>query len=112
MRSHALLLAVLGLTVYGQLVIKARSLMHRGPAGEAIDYGRYLYDMYTDIAVISGLGAAVLAAIFWVLTIERLEMGYAYPFMALSFILVPVGSRMLFDECFRGCSWRASRLCS
>jgi multidrug transporter EmrE-like cation transporter len=32
------------------------------------------------------------------LAIERLEVGFAYPFMALSFGLVPLGSMVLFGE--------------
>jgi multidrug transporter EmrE-like cation transporter len=32
------------------------------------------------------------------LAIERLEVGYAYPFMALTFVLVPLGSMVLFGE--------------
>jgi multidrug transporter EmrE-like cation transporter len=98
MRSHALLFAVLALTVYGQLIIKARALIHRSPLTDNVNYGRYLYEMFTDVGVLSGLGAAFLAATFWILVIERLDVGYAYPFMALSFVMVPLGAAALFGE--------------
>lgn len=54
--------------------------------------------MFTDLLVLSGLGAAVVAGAFWMLAIERTDLGYAYPFMALSFVLVPVASVVLFGE--------------
>lgn len=88
--------AVLALTVYGQLMMKARALAHAMPVGAG--KLQYLVSMFTDIGVISCLAAAVLAAVLWMLALERLEVGFAYPFMALSFVLVPVGSAVLLGE--------------
>jgi multidrug transporter EmrE-like cation transporter len=97
MRSALLILAILGFTVYGQLVMKARAAVLTAQAG-----GRgklhYLALMFTDVWVLSALAAAVLAATFWMLAIQRLELGYAYPFIALSFVLVPIGATAFFGE--------------
>ncbi len=95
-RATFLLLTVLALTVYGQLIIKARALAHG--AGVASDRFSYLKAMLFDPGVLSGLAAAGLAAVAWMLVIERLDVGFAYPFMALSFVLVPVGARFMFHE--------------
>jgi multidrug transporter EmrE-like cation transporter len=98
MRSAFLLFAVLALTVYGQLVIKMRALVH---VAETVAIPRklpYLLAMLTDIWVLSGLGAAFVAGICWMLAIERLELGFAYPFMALSFVLVPMVSTIILGE--------------
>jgi drug/metabolite transporter (DMT)-like permease len=92
-----LLSAVLALTVYGQLIIKARALAHAMESGNPNRF-RYLLAMLTDPGVISGVGAAAVAAVLWILAIERLQVGYAYPFMALSFVLVPLGAMALFGE--------------
>jgi multidrug transporter EmrE-like cation transporter len=97
MRSALLLMAVLGFTVYGQLVIKARAAVHSAQAG-ARGKLDYLALMFSDVWVLSALAAAVLAAICWMLAIQRLELGYAYPFIALSFVLVPVGATAFFGE--------------
>ena len=97
MRSTLLLFAVLGCTVYGQLVIKARTLVHAARP-DAPGKLHYLALMFTDLWVLSALAAAVMAAIFWMLAIQRLEVGYAYPFIALSFVLVPLGATALFGE--------------
>jgi drug/metabolite transporter (DMT)-like permease len=98
MSPYLMVFAVLALTVYGQLVIKACALAHATPIGDGANKLQYLISMFGDIGVLSGLGAAVLASAFWMLAIERLEVGYAYPFMALSFVLVPLGSMVLFGE--------------
>jgi drug/metabolite transporter (DMT)-like permease len=91
-RSIFLLFCVVALTVYGQLVIKARALAH------AADGSAYLKAMLFDPGVLSGLAAAGLAAVAWILAIERLEVGFAYPFMALSFVFVPLGAKFMFTE--------------
>jgi multidrug transporter EmrE-like cation transporter len=90
--------AVLAFTVYGQLMMKARALVHAAPVGDGTGRLQYLISMFSDIGVLSSFGAAVLAAVCWMLAIERLEVGYAFPFMALSFVLVPLGSMVLFGE--------------
>ena len=97
MRSALLVFAVLGFTVYAQLVIKARVLVHTAQAG-ARGKLHYLVLMFTDVWVLSALAAAVVATVSWMLAIQRLELGYAYPFIALSFVLVPIGATALFGE--------------
>lgn len=98
MLASLMVFAVLVLTVYGQLMIKARALAHATPVDSGAGKLSYLIAMFSDIAVLSSLGAAGLASVCWMLAIERVEVGYAYPFMALSFVLVPVGSMVLFGE--------------
>ncbi len=98
MRAFLLLFAVLALTVYGQLVIKARALAHSADAAIHGKSAAYLTAMVSDVGVLSGLAAAVLAALAWILALERLEVGFAYPFMALSFVFVPLGARLMFAE--------------
>jgi multidrug transporter EmrE-like cation transporter len=98
MQSAILLSAVLGLTVYGQLIIKARALAHARDTIAASERFHYLVAMFADPWVLSSLAAAVLAGACWMLAIERLDVGFAYPFMALSFVFVPVGSMLLFGE--------------
>jgi multidrug transporter EmrE-like cation transporter len=98
MISALLLCSVLALTVYGQLMMKSRALTHAASFSDSLPKLHYLGGMLTDVGVLSALAAAMLAAICWMLAIARLDVGYAYPFMALSFVLVPVGSMLLFGE--------------
>ena len=87
---------VLALTVYGQLIVKARAIFYS--EGEPMSRTEYLVLMFTDVHVLAGLGAAAAASAFWILAIERASLSFAYPFMALSFVLVPIGSQIWFGE--------------
>jgi len=97
MRSTLLVFVVLAFTVYGQLVIKARAVIHAVQGG-ARGKLYYLALMFSDLWTLSALAAAVAAAVFWMLALQRLDIGYAYPFIALSFVLVPLGATALFGE--------------
>jgi multidrug transporter EmrE-like cation transporter len=98
MRASFLLAAAVAFTVYAQLIIKARALAHAAVIASGSDRFSYIRAMLTDIGVLSGLAAAALAAVVWMLAIERLEVGFAYPFMALTFVLVPLGAKLIFSE--------------
>jgi drug/metabolite transporter (DMT)-like permease len=87
----------LALTAYGQLIVKARALSFF-PAAADGDKLRYLVAMLTDAGVLSGLVAAVIASLCWILALERTDIGFAYPFLALSFVIVPVAAFFLFGE--------------
>lgn len=105
MRSTLLIFAVLALTVYGQLVIKARALAHAAQNATVQNKLYYLLAMLTDFRVLTGFAAAFLAGLCWMLAIEKLELAYAYPFMALSFVLVPLGSTFFFGEVVPPLQW-------
>ena len=100
---YLLIALVLALTVYGQLIVKARAVVYSG--GPGLSKMAYLAAMFTDIHVLAGLAAAVLASALWILAIERASLSYTYPFMALTFALVPVGSKFLFVELISPIQW-------
>lgn len=89
--------ATLGLSLYGQLVTKWRSGFHAQQV-VTTDRTAYLLGMLTDVWVLSGLAGAFLASITYMLAIEKLGLAYAYPLMAFSFILVPIGAVIFFGE--------------
>jgi multidrug transporter EmrE-like cation transporter len=76
------------LTVYGQLVFKWRV----DDAGDFPSAGSdrldYLLRLFLDPWVISVFVSALLASVTWALALTRFELSFAYPFMALSFVLV------------------------
>lgn len=84
-------------TVYGQLIIKARAAYLAGNPGGA-DQGSYLFRMLTDPLTLSGIAGGGFAAICWILALRQLPLAYAYPFMALSFVLVAAGAHYAFGE--------------
>ena len=86
------------LTIYGQLVLKWRvTLAGQAPSG-AEGKVLYLLQMLLDPWTISGLAAAFLASLFWMLALTKLELSEAYPFTAVSFVLVLAASILMFGE--------------
>jgi drug/metabolite transporter (DMT)-like permease len=97
MKVLLLVFMTLGLTVYGQLIIKARALVHNGMGGR-----EFLLAMFLDPWVLSGLAAAVMASAAWMLAVRDAYVSVIYPMMALSFVLVPLLASFLFGEPLRG----------
>lgn len=42
-----------------------------------------------------------LTSLAWVWILQKIELGRVYPLMALAFVLVPVGSHLIFGERFQ-----------
>jgi len=91
-------LATVALTVYGQLAFKWRideSGDFPASTGDRLEFAaRFLIDPW----VISVFAAALLASATWAAALSRFELSFAYPFMALSFVLVLLLSAFLFTE--------------
>ena len=98
MLPHLLLVAVLALSVYSQLMMKSRALVHSSASNSSADYLQYLVGMAADWRVLSAAAATFLAGVCWLLAIQRLDLGYAFPFMALSFVLIPVAANLFLGE--------------
>jgi len=75
-------------TVYGQLVLKWQ-ISQAGPLPMALmDKIIFLLSQFTNLWILSGFAAAVIAALCWIAALTKFELTYAYPFMSLSFVLV------------------------
>jgi multidrug transporter EmrE-like cation transporter len=98
MLPHLLLVATLVLSVYSQLTMKSRALVHSSASNLPTDYLQYLISMAVDWRVVSAVGATFLAGVCWILALQRLDLGYAFPFMALSFVLMPVAANLFLGE--------------
>ncbi len=86
------------LTVYGQLVFKWR-VDEAGdfPAGGGERVG-YVTRLFLDPWVISVFVSALVASVTWALALTKFELSFAYPFMALSFVLVLVFGAAFLSE--------------
>lgn len=86
------------LTVYGQLVLKWQvGLAGPLPDGLAGKAG-FLVTALLNPWVISGLLAAFVASLCWMLALTKLPLSTAYPLTASAFILVVLGGAWLFSE--------------
>lgn len=96
MEKFAYIGGALAFNIYAQLILKQRALTYSSPeGGQQINY---LLSMFTDLGVFSGFGAVLLGGVLWTLALEKTGLGFAYPFMALSFVLIPAAAAVLFDE--------------
>lgn len=96
MLNYLFLAGALLFTVYGQLIIKARAGALASDVGRGA--GSYLLRMLFDPLVITGFAGAGMAALCWMLAVRSLPLVHAYPFMALSFVLVPCGAALFLNE--------------
>lgn len=86
------------LTVYGQIAIKWQ-VLKAGALPEALpDKIVFLFQLLLNPWVISAFAAALLASVFWMAAMTKLQLSYAYPFMSLAFVLVMVASAFFFNE--------------
>lgn len=86
------------LTVYGQLVIKWRVGLAGAFPEEFAARAQFLLSLLANPWVASGLAAAVLAAMSWMVALTRLQLSHAYPFMGLAFAFVLLLSGVLLGE--------------
>lgn len=90
MRSYLYIFLTICLTIYGQIVIKWRVNQHVLANGQHNEPIAYVTALLFDPFVLTGLAAAFLASCTWMLALGRLELSKAYPFMAMSFVFVPI----------------------
>lgn len=86
--GHVFIALTLLFTVYGQLVLKWQ-MGGAGPlpAGGA-DKLLFLLRQFLNPWVFSGFVSAFIASLAWMAAMTRFDLGYAYPFMSLAFVLV------------------------
>lgn len=86
------------LTSYAQLIVKWRVSRAGSLPADLTKKVLFLTGMLFDPFVLTGLLAALLAGLFWMAAMTKLELSFAYPFISLSFVLVFVFSAFFFHE--------------
>lgn len=107
MMAHLYLAATIVTSVYSQMIMKWR--ISGRFAGLKIPEGIWpkvvtLFTIIFDPFVFSGLVATFVSGLCWMATMSKLEIGYAYPFTSLGFVLVVLLSGWLFGESLN--AWR------
>lgn len=59
------------------------------------------FDFKTVLILGSALALYGVTTIAWVWVLQKIELGKAYPLMALAFVLVPIGSHFVLGERFQ-----------
>jgi multidrug transporter EmrE-like cation transporter len=86
------------LTIYGQIVLKWQ-VLRRGTLPASVG-GKvsFFTNLVLDPWVLSALLGGFVAVLTWTAALSKLELSRAYPFTAVSFIMVLVLSGILFGE--------------
>lgn len=98
MLSWLFVVLTVGLTVYGQLMMKIQVLKAGSIPAEG--YGKLFFFMklLSNPWVLSCLGAGFLASLCWMAAMTKLPLSRAYPWTSFSFIAVLFLSSWLLHE--------------
>jgi multidrug transporter EmrE-like cation transporter len=96
--DHSYIVSSVLFTVYSQLIMRWQV----GNAGELPSdtpgKARFVANLLINPWVISGLCATFLSGVSWLLAMTKFEIGYAYPFVSLQYVLVLAASILVFNE--------------
>jgi len=96
--DYIYILLTIGLTVYGQIILKWR-IRYLGKLPDNIsDKIKFLVSLFYDPGIFSGFFAAFLASLAWMAAMTKFDLSHAYPFMSLNFVLVLLLSGLIFSE--------------
>jgi drug/metabolite transporter (DMT)-like permease len=97
----AMLAASIALGASGQLLFKsaARTL----PAFGNLGLGGLVVKLLTTPPILAGFACFFISSLLWIFALRQVPLSIAYPMVALSYIIIFVGSAVLFGE---SVSWR------
>jgi multidrug transporter EmrE-like cation transporter len=85
-------------TIYGQVVMKWQVSQAGASPASLYEKLAFLAGMLIRPWVLTAFCAAFLAALCWMLTLTRLPLGVAYPFMSLAFVGTIMLGALFFGE--------------
>ncbi|NOT87231.1 MAG: EamA family transporter [Lysobacter sp.] len=94
----AMVAATIILTAYGQLMLKWEVGRQVEPLFPWMREWPQVLQLLSRPGVISALVAAFAASLCWMLALKSLDLSQAYPFMALTFLVVSLAAVPLFGE--------------
>lgn len=96
--SHFYIFGSIVFMLYSQCIIKWR-LDSAGTLPEGLnDKALFLLQFLMTPWVLSAIFATFMSGVFWIMALTRFELSYAYPWMALIFILMLFMSAIFFNE--------------
>jgi multidrug transporter EmrE-like cation transporter len=95
---HFVILLSVAITAAAQLVLKVG--MTNAPVQRLIGQGfsPRLIAIFFDPYVFGGLVLYVGAAMLWLFVLAKFEVSYAYPFVALGFVITALAGWLFFDD--------------
>ncbi len=94
----ALLITASVLTVIGEVLLKLGMNVVNERVGAFSLAPNVLWTTFTDWRVILGFALVFGGALFWLGVISRVNLSFAYPLLALNYVVILVPSRLLLGE--------------
>ena len=93
-----LILAGVGLNACAQLLLKKGMVSVGQFAFTAGDLMRVAPAVTVNPYIVGGLSSYVLSVAIWMLVLSRVDVGLAYPFLSVGYVIVTIGGWFLFGE--------------
>jgi len=85
-------------TVFGQIILKWR-INGVGSLPDGVsEKVLFLFKLLLDPWIFGGFLSAFIASFFWMATMTKFDISFAYPFMSAAFVLVFIFSVFIFQE--------------
>ena len=100
MKGISIILACVALNVTAQVMLKHAMRGRAGYFGEAtpVDIVVGGFKLLFSPLIFGALSLYALGSIFWLYVLSRFDLSYAYPFGALSYVLITAASWLIFKE--------------
>lgn len=98
MLIYVLLLIAICLTVTGEVLLKLGMNSVRGDVGAFSASPPVLLRTFTEWRVVLGFALIFSGALFWLGVISRADFSFAYPLLALSYVIALVPARLVLGE--------------
>ncbi|MDE1264190.1 hypothetical protein [Vibrio aestuarianus] len=96
--GHIYIFSMIFFTVYSQLIIKWKSSLLSDLPIANLDKMIFIIKVLLNPWIISSVMATLFAGISWMLAMSKFEIGYAYPWVSLNFVLMLLFGFLLFGE--------------
>jgi drug/metabolite transporter (DMT)-like permease len=98
MLIYILLLIAISLTVTGEVLLKLGMNQVRSEVGAFSIAPPVLLRTFTEWRVVLGFALIFGGALFWLGVISREDFSFAYPLLALSYVIGMIPARFVLDE--------------
>lgn len=98
--DHVYIVGTIVFTTYSQLVMRWQVALAGPVPAELMGKMYFVMHLFLNPWVISSIFATLFSGISWMLAVSRFEIGYAYPWISLNFVLMLIFGVFLFGESF------------
>jgi drug/metabolite transporter (DMT)-like permease len=95
---YGLLLIACVLTVIGEVMLKVGITHVTERVGAFSLSPTILFSTFTDWRVLLGFALVFGGSLFWLGVISRVELSFAYPLLAMNYVILLIPSRFLLNE--------------